>query len=401
MLHAQGDKVEDATKTSEDRYRAIIAEYDRAVGTVEARAMKAKTDDERLAILKEKILLEKKHGADLLDLADRHPTSTSAIKSLKWGLLHDSETPVTKNGMHSKAIALLLRDHVTSDRLTDIIAHLTGLNPNQEGANFLHAVLEKNPSREIQGRACFALGLNLQVEEVFATTVQLRTDWKTTEWGKELQLALGDDYLRKIRDADPEKRSKAIESFCQRAIDKYADVPLELPTYRTVGDWAEAALFEMRTLKIGKEAPDIEGEDQYGNKIKLTDSRGKVVFLDFWRSSRLEERKEIWGCERSITRAMKEKPFVILGVSVQETSIKALKKVMDENQLTWRSFADLPKEGSLGPISRRWNAVWHDAFYALDGKGVIRAKWVAYPGEKNLTETLEKLVKEESRAKDP
>ena len=32
----------------------------------------------------------------------------------------------------------------------------------------------------------------------------------------------------------------------------------------------------------GRQAPDIEGEDQDGKRFKLSDYRGKVVLLDFW-----------------------------------------------------------------------------------------------------------------------
>jgi peroxiredoxin len=35
-------------------------------------------------------------------------------------------------------------------------------------------------------------------------------------------------------------------------------------------------------LSVGKVAPEIEGQDQDGNKFKLSDYRGKVVLLDFW-----------------------------------------------------------------------------------------------------------------------
>jgi hypothetical protein len=35
-------------------------------------------------------------------------------------------------------------------------------------------------------------------------------------------------------------------------------------------------------LEIGKEAPDIEGEDIDGVPFRLSDYRGKVVVLDFW-----------------------------------------------------------------------------------------------------------------------
>ena len=33
---------------------------------------------------------------------------------------------------------------------------------------------------------------------------------------------------------------------------------------------------------VGKQAPDIEGEDQDGKHFKLSDYRGKVVLLYFW-----------------------------------------------------------------------------------------------------------------------
>ena len=33
---------------------------------------------------------------------------------------------------------------------------------------------------------------------------------------------------------------------------------------------------------VGKVAPDIEGQDQDGASLKLSDHRGKVVLLDFW-----------------------------------------------------------------------------------------------------------------------
>jgi hypothetical protein len=35
-------------------------------------------------------------------------------------------------------------------------------------------------------------------------------------------------------------------------------------------------------LSIGKEAPEIEGDDIDGESFKLSDYRGKVVLLDFW-----------------------------------------------------------------------------------------------------------------------
>jgi peroxiredoxin len=49
-----------------------------------------------------------------------------------------------------------------------------------------------------------------------------------------------------------------------------------------VGEKAKRELYEMRHLAVGKEAPEVEGEDADGKKFKLGDYRGKVVLLDFW-----------------------------------------------------------------------------------------------------------------------
>jgi hypothetical protein len=45
---------------------------------------------------------------------------------------------------------------------------------------------------------------------------------------------------------------------------------------------AEGYIFELDNLQIGMKAPDFEGEDVDGKKIKLSDFRGKVVVIDFW-----------------------------------------------------------------------------------------------------------------------
>jgi hypothetical protein len=40
---------------------------------------------------------------------------------------------------------------------------------------------------------------------------------------------------------------------------------------------------ESGPVAIGKHAPEIEGADSNGRSFKLSDYRGKVVLLDFWK----------------------------------------------------------------------------------------------------------------------
>ena len=51
---------------------------------------------------------------------------------------------------------------------------------------------------------------------------------------------------------------------------------------KSIGELADAQLFSLTALAIGKEAPEITGENGAGVAMKLSDYRGKVVLIDFW-----------------------------------------------------------------------------------------------------------------------
>ena len=83
-----------------------------------------------------------------------------------------------------------------------------------------------------------------------------------------------------------------------------------------------------------------------------------------------------------------KKPFALLGVHGNDYEPKKLKQVMEKEQLNWRSFAD------RRVISARWSARGTPTYYVIDHQGVIRHKWVGYPGAAPLDAALEGLIKE-------
>jgi hypothetical protein len=95
--------------------------------------------------------------------------------------------------------------------------------------------------------------------------------------------------------------------------------------------------------------------------------------------------------ERSLVKRLEGKPFVLIGVN-SDTDRAALKKVLDKEKITWRSFWN---GGSTeGPISSRWNVQGWPTLFIIDAKGVIRHKHVGSPGDKALDEEIDKLVAE-------
>ena len=86
-------------------------------------------------------------------------------------------------------------------------------------------------------------------------------------------------------------------------------------------------------------------------------------------------------------KQLAEKPFALIGVHGNGYEPKKLKAVMEKEKLNWRSFAD------HGVIYSKWSSRGTPTYYIIDHKGVIRYKWLGYPGAKAIDGALEKLIK--------
>jgi hypothetical protein len=95
--------------------------------------------------------------------------------------------------------------------------------------------------------------------------------------------------------------------------------------------------------------------------------------------------------ERSLVTRMQNKPFVLLGVNLDD-SRERQKEVEKGHQITWRSWFD----GRLkGPIFKQYAVSRLPAIYLIDAKGVIRCKGLE---GKELDEAVDRLVTEATKA---
>jgi hypothetical protein len=95
--------------------------------------------------------------------------------------------------------------------------------------------------------------------------------------------------------------------------------------------------------------------------------------------------------ERSLVSKMADKPFALLGVNSDQDR-EALKKVLVDEKITWRSFWN--GGGTGGPISSAWQVRGWPTLVLIDHKGVIRQKWLGAPPGAVLDKAVEDLVKE-------
>jgi hypothetical protein len=103
--------------------------------------------------------------------------------------------------------------------------------------------------------------------------------------------------------------------------------------------------------------------------------------------------------ERSLVKKMADKPFALVGVN-SDRDLEALKPVLEEEKITWRSFWN-GKDGTGGPISTEWNVHGWPTLFVIDHKGVIRHKYLGSPGDEKLDEAIEKLVAEAEKDSKP
>jgi hypothetical protein len=238
-------KLDPAAKPADEFKRLSKQFNDKQQETYQAYS-KAATNEERQAILKG-LPKASDYAGPMMELAEKSPKDPVAPDALVWVVEH-----VRAGGEADKALHVLLTDYPESKAVGRVCPTLL-YSGSPKAEETLKAILGKSPHREVQAAACLALGQYLKNQT-------------------------------QRRNADPARRdelTKEAEKYLERVVAEYASVPY----FRgTSGEAAQAELFEIRNLGIGKAAPEIEGEDLDGQKFKLSDYKGKVVVLDFWGS---------------------------------------------------------------------------------------------------------------------
>lgn len=264
-------KPDTPVSTAEKELKDLEADFNKSLAELFKPLKDVKTPEEAQKIFEQEKLAEKqeKLGADFAKRAfaiiDNHPKENEVVADALIWIVNNAQGSASA----TQAVDLLIRDHLANKKIDALLPSLAGM-PLDAHEKLFRAVVDKaDAERKTRLRLQLAKFLKNKADAI-GTIKSL--DEKTL---RTVEQRVGKDALARLTASDPAKASAEAETLFDALVkDKSISA--------SIRESAEAELFEMLFLAIGKQALDIEGEDTDGKKFKLSDYRGKVVVLDFW-----------------------------------------------------------------------------------------------------------------------
>jgi hypothetical protein len=302
-------KEEKKELTAKEQYQALVKEFQTKQSELIRDINKAKGEDQQKLIQNYRGL-GKEYAERFFKIAEDNAKDPVATDALLWVVQNASgsdeyakatekvtawigETPVkdllkklaTIRGANNEIMTAVMKRAENEENATqaaDLLGWAAMSNPiSPSGQKAVKLLVEKDPDHKSVGQLCVTLGFygyNPQSVKVLKTILEKSTKDATKaaaamSLGKALY-SHTDSLADKPAEAD--QVAAEAEKYFTQVIEEFGK------DNAAQKKEAEKELHCLRTLRIGKEAPQIEGGDLEGTEFKLTDYRGKVVMLDFW-----------------------------------------------------------------------------------------------------------------------
>jgi thiol-disulfide isomerase/thioredoxin len=133
--------------------------------------------------------------------------------------------------------------------------------------------------------------------------------------------------------------------------------------------------------RVGQMAPEIDGENFDGQRMRLSD---QIVLVVFWYSGCIPC-MEMVEHERELAQRYRDKPFILLGVNLDDNPETATKTIL-RKKMTWPVWKNMPADR---PILKDWGVTTVPATFVIDQTGIVR--YADVRGDK-LDDAIESLL---------
>jgi peroxiredoxin len=141
-------------------------------------------------------------------------------------------------------------------------------------------------------------------------------------------------------------------------------------------------------INIGQEAPDFSIKDKDGRLVKLSEHRGKVVFLNVWGTwcqPCIAEMPEM----ETLYRKMKGRKFEMMAVSI-DNNWDEVNQFYKEHNLTLPSFLDPGHQ-----IAELYKVYKYPETFLIDANGYVRKHtWAEHWADPRVVDIVEDLVRQ-------
>jgi thiol-disulfide isomerase/thioredoxin len=151
----------------------------------------------------------------------------------------------------------------------------------------------------------------------------------------------------------------------------------------------EKAYQASQTLAAGSMAPDFEMEDTDGNKLKLSDLRGKVLYIDIWATWCGPCKQEIPYIEKLHEKYKDNPNLAFVSISVDD-NLKAWQTMVEKDKPAWQNYHVVGGFDSAINKDYYINAI--PRFMLIDKDGKIISVNAERPSDPRIEEILSEYL---------
>lgn len=286
-------------------------------------------------------------GPRFFEVYESNPGTVAGCLSLVWVVTHwrDSE-------LDYKCRTILFKQYLRQTSLHEICKSLSFAKQPRAKQDLLY-LYDHSPVEMVKAHACLAL-------------CEMALDRLQEQGGDELRITTA-EYVRLLG-----ARFAAIKM-----------------AGKSGAQWSSRFLVQLDHLSLGQKVLDWQGKDLEGNSYSLSDTRGRVVLLFFWKTNSRPARLALPHV-RSLIHKYADDPFSVFGFSGDLDPGKALRwqKALQVKFPSWHEPSTEKEPGVWGVTS------W-PSFFVLGPKGRILAARTDWKSARRIvTEAMEKLHRE-------